>query len=115
MKVSVPWSPFTHQVYAITWLRHGQENSMLEYNTSFSIFEDGGLSDIYEHDCHILEAELDDFCLMPKSFDDRFFVLMWRPLAEAGIWSDLREFDKSAMSRFENLRTEYGHISTSIS
>ncbi len=82
--------------------------------TSFSVLEDGNLTDVYENDCQVLDSDLDEFCLMPKEFDGRFLVLMWKPLAESGIWRDLREFDRSAIKRFEDLRVEYGHIDASI-
>jgi hypothetical protein len=114
MKIRAPWSPDLLQVYAISWSRHNKEYSVLEDRTSFSVLEGDNLTDIYEHECSISSYDLDEFCLMPKSFDDRFLVLMWKPLAESGIWQDLREFDKAAMKRFGDIRLEYGHTDVTL-
>ena len=109
MKIKVPWSPDPLQVYAIFWSRHSKGNVALEYKTLLTIFDGGSLTDVYEHECSILSYDLDDFCLLPISFDDRILALMWKPLAEAGIWQDLREFDGVAIKRFRDIRVEYGH------
>ena len=109
MKISVKWSADAIQVYAIIWSRYSDTNSPLSGRTLFSILEDDHLTDIYEHECDVFNFDLDDFCMMPKDFDDRFLVLMWKPLAESGCWRDLREFKCEAIKKFREMRSESGH------
>ncbi|MDP5309299.1 hypothetical protein, partial [Paracoccus spongiarum] len=109
MKIIVPWSSEPLQVYAIAWSRFPHEADILGNRTIFSVADGGGLAEVYEHECEISSSDLNEFCIMPREFDARYLVLMWKPLADCGIWKDLREFDKPALKRFSEMRAANGH------
>lgn len=113
MKVITPWSKSAVRVYAISWLRHGKSTHPDDNTTSLSVLENNALSEAYESECVVVDANIDDFVMMPKSFDDRFLVLMWSPLADSGIWPELRDFDNVALKRFMDLLIEHGHVEVS--
>jgi hypothetical protein len=65
----------------------------------------------YMHECSILDREVSNFVLMPDTWDGgRSYGLMWKPLAESGLWDDVIEHDPKALTKLEKLLKEAGKI-----
>lgn len=109
MKIKVSRLAEPVQVYAISWLRYplDLEDKRLPVIYTFFDYEDDCLRDVYEGECGVVDGEIDDFLVVPIDYEGAPLIFMWRPLAEAGIWVDLREFYPEAVSKFRELRLHY--------
>lgn len=111
MKILVKWSPEPVRVYSIAWFRGPPVPGRDDLPVLFSALgKDEIIRETYESECQILDGQIDDFILFSPDYASAPLVLMWRPLAEAKIWDDLREFDPDAVEHFRQLRIQHGHL-----
>lgn len=105
MKVMPAWSTKAHEVFAVSKHPSFTDGETKLDNMTFSVLDDQVLEEVKASECTILDPRIDDFVLLPPNFASGL-VIMWRPLAEAGIWIALREHDPVALQRFARLRVE---------
>lgn len=106
MEVVPAWSRHPCAVFAISV--HSALGRDFAYgdNLTFSVLDGEALDEVKARECEVTDPSLDGFVLMPRDFSQGV-VLMWRPLAEAGIWAALREYDPKAILHFARLRQEF--------
>jgi hypothetical protein len=108
MKVIVPWSSTPVPVLAIIWSSFGHGHGVLKDRTMLTVPVDdnySGLQDVYEHEVTVASPDVTDFVFLgsKSGFDPMVLALMWRPLAESGLWIDLNECDAKAVAAFKKL------------
>jgi hypothetical protein len=58
----------------------------------------------YPHmdECEVLDRNLDNFLVMPDSFDSgRVHAIMFKPLFDAGIWEELVDYNLTAITKMK--------------
>lgn len=90
-------------VAAISWpIKKGNNPDFEDHDTQLSVYDGDRLYEVSATECKILNYKSSEYVL-DLDLDERFGVLMWRPLFELDIWPEVRDFEPAALKRLREI------------
>lgn len=79
----------------------------LSSDVQFEVFNGKFIEGVREGDCVIVDPCISDFIFINKKLDDGVVAFMWKPIADTGLWTAMRDFDPSALKVLHDLMKGY--------
>lgn len=106
MRALPAWSKDPLLVFAISFHDTRFHEAPKSENLTLPVVDGDVLEEVKYGQCQVVEPTITDFALMPDAFSPGL-ALMWRPLAEAGIWAALRDHEPAAIEQFAKPRQAF--------
>ena len=79
----------------------------LSSDVQFDIYNGEFIEAFRESEASVVDLNISNFVFIDGKWDESFVFFMWKPIADTGLWADMREFIPSGLKILHALMKEY--------